>query len=226
MASASASASSSASSSTLPPTSLPPISSVPTAPMKTQIQVLDLLFEPSKELHTIALPALKTKRRPANPGLSDDLSPTPSVRQITVPELPFTSYWQLIQHIGLLLTQLSQSSEASAKQKLHSILASHPRLGAKKVESAQSQAEQAQLNAGGEEESQTLRKLNEHYEAKFPGLRYVVFVNGRSRPVIMANMQERINRGDLKEEEQEAIRAMVDIALDRAGKLEATTEPV
>lgn len=123
-----------------------------------------------------------------------------------------------------LSSQSSSSSSPSAQQqkKLHGILGSHPRLGAKKVESAQSQAEQAQLNQGGAEEAEKLKALNDEYEQKFPGLRYVVFVNGRSRPVVMEDMRWRIDRGDAKEEEQEAIRAMVDIALDRAKKLDTT----
>lgn len=33
-----------------------------------------------------------------------------------------------------------------------------------------------------------------------------VFVNGRSRPVIMKNMRSRIDRGDVKTEEKEAIK--------------------
>lgn len=35
--------------------------------------------------------------------------------------------------------------------------------------------------------------------------RHSVFVNGRSRPVIMENMRSRIARGDIKAERQEAI---------------------
>jgi hypothetical protein len=34
---------------------------------------------------------------------------------------------------------------------------------------------------------------------------YSVFVNGRERPVIMQNMRERIERGDLDAERKEAI---------------------
>lgn len=200
-------------------TALPPISELLGSPIKTQIQALDLLFEPSPELHTLALPALKAKRVPANPGISADLPPPAGAPQATVPEPAFASYSSLIQHIGSLLQQLAQSEEPSAKHKLQGILGSHPRLGAKKVDSAQSQAEQASLGAGAADEAEKLAALNHEYEAKFPGLRYVVFVNGRSRPVIMENMRQRIDRGDVKEEEQEAIRAMVDIAHDRANKL-------
>lgn len=48
-----------------------------------------------------------------------------------------------------------------------------------------------------------------------------VFVNGRPRPMIMENMRSRIDRADIEAERQEAIRAMCDIALDRASKLQA-----
>ncbi|RBR14392.1 hypothetical protein FVER53590_08994 [Fusarium verticillioides] len=92
---------------------------------------------------------------------------------------------------------------------------SPPRTRAKKVDSAQSSAEQANLQGQGEE----LAKLNKEYEEKFPGLRYVVFVNGRGRPEIMENMKARISRGDFSKEVDEALQAMCDIANDRASKL-------
>lgn len=48
-----------------------------------------------------------------------------------------------------------------------------------------------------------------------------VFVNGRSRPVIMEDMQKRISTSTLKQEKLDAIQAMCDIANDRAKKLGA-----
>jgi 2-oxo-4-hydroxy-4-carboxy--5-ureidoimidazoline (OHCU) decarboxylase len=51
-----------------------------------------------------------------------------------------------------------------------------------------------------------LGELNAEYEARFPGLRYVVWVNGRGREEVMADMRRRIERGDLREEEREGIR--------------------
>ncbi|KAK8058609.1 hypothetical protein PG994_009057 [Apiospora phragmitis] len=203
--------------------SLPPIASLSTAPIKTQIAVLDTLFEPSTELHTLVLPILRRKRAPAaDLGTGGPASATSEPE----PESPFASYTTLIQHVGSLMSSLSSQSSSSGtpnpqQQKLHGILGSHPRLGAKKIESAQSQAEQAQLNQGGADEAEKLKALNDEYEQRFPGLRYVVFVNGRSRPVVMEDMHRRIDRGDPKEEEKEAIKAMVDIALDRAKKLNA-----
>ncbi|TRX88152.1 hypothetical protein FHL15_010950 [Xylaria flabelliformis] len=237
--------------------SLPPISSLPTADEETIKSVLDMLFEPSPEIHALAVPAIQQKRRiPANPGLTADLPVTLHSSTTTVPDdIPFTSYAVLIQHVGLLLHQLATPPfSPSSREKLHSILGSHPRLGAKKVDSAQSRAEQAQLNTatdGGVDER--LAALNREYEARFPGLRYVVFVNGRGRDVIMKDMRRRIDRGDIRAEEREGIqvsasssgfafaiiyrrddiyasyaderrlKAMVDIALDRAGKLGSTS---
>ncbi|KAF2972168.1 hypothetical protein GQX73_g1404 [Xylaria multiplex] len=160
------------------------------------------------------------------------LSPIPRLSHPpTVPDdTPFTSYASLIKHIGTLLHQLAISSSSSSspsqppeREKLHAILGSHPRLGAKKVDSAQSRAEQAQLNAGAGDEAERLAALNREYEESFPGLRYVVFVNGRSRDVIMEDMRRRIDSGDIRAEETEGIQAMVDIALDRAGKLGSTS---
>lgn len=78
-------------------------------------------------------------------------------------------------------------------------------MGAKKVESAQSAAEQAKLQAGGEEEARLLAELNEEYERKFPGLRFVVWVNGRGRGEIMSIMRERIARGEWEEERDGAV---------------------
>jgi 2-oxo-4-hydroxy-4-carboxy--5-ureidoimidazoline (OHCU) decarboxylase len=42
-----------------------------------------------------------------------------------------------------------------------------------------------------------LAKLDEEYEARFPGLRYVVFVNQRSREEAIADMRERIEEGPM-----------------------------
>ncbi|KAF2745005.1 hypothetical protein M011DRAFT_479470 [Sporormia fimetaria CBS 119925] len=168
---------------------LPPPSTLPTLPTPQQTHTLDLLFEPSPPLHTLILPLLLTQT--------------------------FDSYPSLIEAIRSELLSLTKTDTTT----LSSILCSHPRLGEKKVDSAQSAAEQKQLQGDGEE-AEMLRALNKEYEERFPGLRYVVFVNGRPRPVIMQNMRERIARGDIEAERLEAIHAMCDIALDRAGKLQ------
>lgn len=177
--------------------SLPDIASLSSLPEETLISVLDLLFEPSVDLHTLAIPTMRS--------------------------ITFTSYPELIDTLRDELLSIAQDlhQEPDARKPLHAILGSHPRLGEKKVNSAQSAAEQAQLHSGGHGEAQRLAALNKEYEETFPGLRYVVFVNGRPRDVIMQNMRQRIDRGDLRAEEREAITAMCDIAKDRATKLQS-----
>ncbi|KAK0912514.1 hypothetical protein LTR91_008434 [Friedmanniomyces endolithicus] len=169
---------------------LPPITSLPTSSAPQKAQILDLLFEPSTQLHTLSLPLLH--------------------------DTPFPSYDDLITAVGVQLTALAESASTSDARWLESILCSHPRLGAKGVESALSRGEQAGLQG---EEGEELRELNEAYEARFPGLRYVVFVGGRGRGAVMEDMRRRIEGGDVGEERRAAIRAMCEIAADRAKKL-------
>ena len=188
--------------------SLPPIASVPSLSTEERAKILDLLFEPSQPLHYLSVPLLHSET--------------------------FSSYDDLIAAVGVQLTELSESPSTSDTAWLESILGAHPRLGAKNVDSAQSAAEQAQLQGQGEE----LAKLNDEYEAKFRGLKYVVFVDGRGRDVIMQDMRERIDTGSLQGEKAAAIRvsgsrmirdtdwevsltskAMCEIASDRAKKL-------
>jgi len=130
--------------------SLPPIAGVPASSTIERAAVLDALFEPCTALHTLSLDLLHKET--------------------------FGSYNDLIASIGMQLTDLSESASTSDTEWLDKILGAHPRLGEKKVDSAQSKAEQAQLNTGGEEEATKLRDLNEEYEKTFPGLRYVYVV--------------------------------------------------
>lgn len=168
------------------PLTLPDIASLSSAPDSTLTTALDLLFEPTQDLRALVIPTMRS--------------------------ITFASYAQLIDTIRdqLLTIQSAVHPDPTGRQPLLNILGSHPRLGQKKVDSAQSAAEQAQLRrdgnsneaGGGEDE---LAMVNQEYEERFPGLRYVVFVNGRGREEIMRNMRERIDRGDVVLEEREAI---------------------
>ncbi|KAJ5218806.1 uncharacterized protein N7498_000905 [Penicillium cinerascens] len=178
---------------------LPSLSSLPHQPQETQLRVLDTLFEPSPELHQLMVPVLA--------GQS------------------FSSYASLIDAVGGRMSALSAVNSPTDRNVLFGILGSHPRLGRAPANpehlSELSKKEQAQLNEGAEEQAEKLRELNAEYEAKFPGLRFVSFVNGRSRDVIMAEMRQRIDRADGEREIAETIQAMCDIAKDRARKLQA-----
>ncbi|EGO57317.1 hypothetical protein NEUTE1DRAFT_121777 [Neurospora tetrasperma FGSC 2508] len=192
---------------------LPAITSLPTLPDAALISTLDLLFEPSPDLHALALPTLRT----ISFSSYDDLISTLRDELLAIADA-----------VALAAADPSvpQIEKENIQRPLHAILGSHPRLGEPKKEklSAQSQKEQAHLNSGGkqgEEEvvKEELRRLNKEYEDKFPGLRYVVWVNGRGRVEVMGDMKRRIARGDLRAEEREGIEAMCDIAADRAAKL-------
>src|SRR5271169_3939026 len=87
----------------------------------------------------------------------------------------FTTYDELINRIQTVLL-----SKPTSSTQLLKILSSHPRLGEKKVESAQSRAEQSNLGSADIERNE-LGELNRLYDETFPGLRYVVFVNARGR---------------------------------------------
>ena len=172
---------------------LPAIETVPKLAVPEQVAVLDHLFEPSQTLHKIYVSTLR--------------------------ESTFLNYAEMISDVRLKLEGLAQSSKSDDIDMLDQVLGSHPRLGEKKVDSAQSRAEQAQLAPQDDPENEKLAEMNNLYEDTFPGLRYVVFVNGRSRLAVLEDMQARINRYNLSLERSEAIKAMCDIASDRARKL-------
>ncbi|KAI9852408.1 MAG: hypothetical protein M1824_001997 [Vezdaea acicularis] len=180
-------------------------STIPSLPPETQQHILDLLFEPSPALHKLSLPL------PAPPK----------------------TYSALISTIRSHLLTLLTSPSTTDAETLDAILSAHPRLGEKKVGvvGSISRAEQAGLNArdgdadgDAEEEGRRLEELNRRYEEVFPGLRYVVFVKGRGREVIMGDMEMRIHRGERQVERREAVEAMCEIALDRAEKLGGVME--
>jgi 2-oxo-4-hydroxy-4-carboxy--5-ureidoimidazoline (OHCU) decarboxylase len=127
---------------------LPPVSSILNVSTTERAAILDALFEPCTALHTLSVELLGTET--------------------------FASYSALVAAIAQQLTDLQNSISTSDTEWLDKILAAHPRLGEKKVDSEQSRGEQAALNAGGgEEEAEKLRGLNREYEKTFPGLIYV-----------------------------------------------------
>ena len=134
---------------------LPPISAVPALDTEERAAILDLLFEPCTQLHTLSVSTLREKT--------------------------FRSYDELAAEVGEQLRGLFESALKSDQEWLGAILNAHPRLGEKKVDSELSRREQAAMGVGGvgdstaaaEEEAEELRRLNGRYEATFKGLRYV-----------------------------------------------------
>lgn len=165
----------------MPVSKLPPILDFHTCSDLTQTDVLDILFEPSPAIHATLLPVIRTAE--------------------------YASWSDLIDACQIRLLSLATSTPTSSPDPtLLSVLGSHPRLGEKKIESAHSAAEQANIQkdtSGSQEEE--LARLSRQYEETFPGLRYVVFVNGRGRPEIMNDMRARIVRADYTKEVDAAL---------------------
>ncbi|CAN3361520.1 hypothetical protein DICA3_D19680 [Diutina catenulata] len=183
---------------------LPPVETIPKLSRDEQAELLAHLFEKEETLANI---------------LIDEVCPRPA-----------RSYKQFVEECrSALLSLLSKAEQDEDKTgkcdpRIAEIIGAHPRLGgSSKVRttnlSEHSSAEQKSLQQGSAEEAEKLVKLNDAYEDKFPGLRFVCFVNGRPRPVIMKEMEERIQRGDVRKERAEAFNAMCDIAYDRAKKV-------
>lgn len=155
---------------------LPQVGELRSLPEASQTNALDLLFEPSPAIHSTLVPVIRNAT--------------------------YSSYPELIDQCRTALFKLAtESTPAKPNPTLLSVVGSHPRLGSKKVDSAQSAAEQANLQDQGEQ----LAELNREYEERFPGLRFVVFVNGRGRPEIMHDMRVRIDRGDFGKEVEAAL---------------------
>jgi 2-oxo-4-hydroxy-4-carboxy--5-ureidoimidazoline (OHCU) decarboxylase len=136
---------------------LPEISKVPSLTTVHRAAILDTLFEPSTQLHTLSVSFIAENR--------------------------FDSYPALIAAVGKQLTELSAGELESDQKWLEAILGSHPRLGEKKVDSDLSRKEQEAMKAAegdskaesgdGPSLEERLKDLNEKYEERFPGLRYV-----------------------------------------------------
>lgn len=121
----------------------------------------------------------------------------------------FSTYSQFIENVRTLLLSLDIPADPSLLDpQIANIIGAHPRLGAKKVDSEQSQKEQASLNRSPQD-LEKIRQLNNIYERTFPGLKYVVFVNARPLSVIADNMISRIDRNDFKAECKEAFNVSV-----------------
>ncbi|RLV93794.1 V-type proton ATPase catalytic subunit A [Spathaspora sp. JA1] len=170
---------------------LPPATELSSLPKEEISTALSHLFEPCEPLEYII------------------------VNWIIIPQKSKYHIYQDL--IELIRIELIQSLKTLPDEVINIIISAHPRLG-ESTKSTHSTNEQKSL-VGQESETVKLKMLNQLYEKTFPGLRYVVFVNGRSRDVIMEDMRKRIDIGDIDLEKRLAFDAMCDIALDRAKKL-------
>ncbi|KAF9936428.1 hypothetical protein BGZ67_002375 [Mortierella alpina] len=156
--------------------------------------------------------------------------PAPPIVKHLYSKRPYASYSALIDETSHLLTNVDQFL---TEQEQLDVINAHPRIGAAKANlSALSLIEQgytpedaakkvdatATPSQDDEVTQATLKRLNQEYEDKY-GFKFVVFVNGRPRNVIIPVMEERIKNSTQEEEKKIALRDMVLIARDRLKKL-------
>lgn len=167
--------------------------------------------------------------------LDNLFEPCITLKSYLIPEITkqsFISYTEMIAFSRIKLLEIldnyiKNERPTMIKEQLCKIVSAHPRLGVPKTQVAQlsehSKSEQKSLSTGDPDGklAMELKKLNEEYESTFPGLIFVVFVNGRSRDEIMEIMNLRIKNSNWIDEVKIAFNSMADIALDRAKKLNA-----
>ncbi|EJD48262.1 hypothetical protein AURDEDRAFT_183589 [Auricularia subglabra TFB-10046 SS5] len=160
-------------------------------------------------------------------ALSLLFEPSSVLHETLVPALSSTgpaieSYDQLIDHALSTIRSWDPAQQAL-------FIAAHPRIGAVTNLSAMSAAEQAAA-ATPQDVLERLQALNALYEQRFTGLRYITFVNGRSRAEVAQDMEKRsagwpvsrVGAGDPRwdSELERAVEEVGLIAKSRVGKLE------
>ncbi|KAF9091884.1 hypothetical protein BGX29_002368 [Mortierella sp. GBA35] len=156
--------------------------------------------------------------------------PAPPIVQHLYSKRPYASYSALIDETEVLLSNPDQYLTPDEQL---DVINAHPRIGAAKANlsalslieqgySAEDAAKKVDATATPSQDDEktqaTLKRLNEEYEAKY-GFKFVVFVNGRPRSVIIPVMEERIRNSTKEAEMKIAMADMVAIARDRLKKL-------
>ncbi len=164
---------------------LPPVSDIYASRDTSRDGLLALafatLFEPSPALFEFLVPSVVATIAAANPGTQISRRSYNALIDIAIRELEGWPHGQKASFLG-----------------------GHPRIGEIKGLSALSASEQA-AHATPAEVLARLVVLNEEYERRYPGLRYITFVNGRNRKMILLEMEEKLGideswvKGDSKE---------------------------
>jgi 2-oxo-4-hydroxy-4-carboxy--5-ureidoimidazoline (OHCU) decarboxylase len=102
------------------------------------------------------------------------------------------------------------AGELGEEEKIE-VLNAHPRIGEDPA-----RLSRLSLSEQGADRLAELDRLNAEYEARF-GFRFVVFVNGRSKPEIVEELKRRLER-PRAEELATGLQAVIDIAESRIGR--------
>ncbi|KAJ1735675.1 hypothetical protein H4S06_001408 [Coemansia sp. BCRC 34490] len=142
--------------------------------------------------------------------------PTALLAQRIHDSRPFQSYDQLLDRASELIKKMSPLEQLE-------VVNAHPRIGESATKlSALSRVEQGEPANNEDAVIAKWAELNKAYEDKY-GFRFVVFVNGRSKESLFPVVEERIAHGNKRKELATGLSEMVDIARDRASKLQAAS---
>ena len=142
---------------------LPPLADIQQGSPNALADALEILFEHS-------------------PVLINTLQP--QLQDILKSSLPLESYTQLINYAIAQIMTWDQSAQAH-------FISGHPRIGENKNLSKLSAKEQGSgVIPTSPEVLARLNHLNACYEIRYPGLRYITFVNGRTRLEIAEEMED------------------------------------
>ncbi|KAI9482092.1 hypothetical protein LPJ78_000882 [Coemansia sp. RSA 989] len=142
--------------------------------------------------------------------------PTALLTQRIYDARPYESYDQLLDKADELIKELSPLEQLE-------VVNAHPRIGEKASKlSALSKMEQGKASANEDAILAKWAELNKKYEDKY-GFRFVIFVNGRSKESLFPIVEERIANSTKNQELLTGLSEMVDIARDRARKLQAAS---
>ncbi|KAG0290335.1 hypothetical protein BGZ98_003499 [Dissophora globulifera] len=180
---------------------------------------------------------LNTEAAPSDFAVAVTLlfEPAPPLVQHLYAHRPYATYASLIDSAERLLLSISTPTATTllTQDEQVAIINAHPRIGAAKANlSALSLIEQGYTAEDAAKKvhdmatpsqddavtQATLKRLNQEYEDKY-GFKFVVFVNGRPRHVIIPVMEERIHHSTREAEKKTAMTDMVAIARDRLSKL-------
>ncbi|KAJ2005414.1 hypothetical protein GGI04_002253 [Coemansia thaxteri] len=167
----------------------------------------------------MSLPAISETNHLPLSGFTKVISllfePTALLTQRIYDSRPFESYDDLLDCANKHIQDLSPLEQLE-------VVNAHPRIGENANNlSALSRAEQGIKSANEDTVLARWAKLNREYEDLY-GFRFVVFVNGRSKEELFPIADSRIAHGNKSQELTTGLAEMVDIARDRARKLQAT----
>lgn len=166
---------------------------------RTHATALSSQRRPNMSIYPTSLPSLpslatSSDAAPSGPlasALATLFEASPVLYSDLVPALLHSST-DIYTSYGTLVDAAVASIKQWPREKQAVFVGGHPRIGEVNALSALSAAEQASKQTP-HDVLERLAKLNELYEAKYEGLRYITFVDGRSRKEIMEEMQEKLD---------------------------------